>query len=72
MMQQHVFMSGWNWLKALCLSLLVVMVMDIGIILRADSLSREVCFTMAGMTAVVGLVPVVFAVYLMRATRNTR
>lgn len=65
-------MSAGSWLKALCVALLVVIVMDIGFVLRADSFFKEECLTLAGMTAVVGLVPVVFAVYLMRATRNTR
>ena len=57
-------MSAGNWLKALCLALFVVMMIDIGFIVRGDSLSREACFTLAAMTAVAGLVPVVFAVYL--------
>ena len=61
-----------SWLKALCLAILVVIVIDIGFIVRADSLSAEMCFKLAGMTAVAGLVPVGFAIYLMRATRNDR
>ncbi|MBI4400697.1 MAG: hypothetical protein HY581_03595 [Nitrospirae bacterium] len=64
-------MSSGSWLKALCLALLVVIVTDIGFIVRADSLSREACFTLAAMTAVAGLVPVVFAVYLIRPARRT-
>lgn len=63
-------MSSGNWIKALCLALLAVIVIDIGFIVRADSLSKEACFTLAGMTAVAGLVPVVFAAYLIRATRS--
>lgn len=66
-------MSAGNWLKALCLALLAVIVIDIGFIVRADALSRETHFTLAVMTAIAGLVPVVFSVYLMmRAARNDR
>jgi hypothetical protein len=65
-------MSSNRWLQALCLVLFAVIVMDIGFILRVDSLPKEMCFTLAGMTAVVGLIPVPFAVYLMRTTPGTR
>lgn len=34
-------MSTGNWLKALCLALIVVIVIDIGFIVRADALSSE-------------------------------
>ncbi|MGH7205221.1 MAG: hypothetical protein ACREI2_03305 [Nitrospiraceae bacterium] len=64
-------MSSGSWLKALCLALLVVIAVDIGFIVRADSLSKKVCFALAAMTAVAGLVPVVFAVYLIRPARRT-
>lgn len=59
-------MTAARLLKALCLALLVVIVVDIGILVQADSLSAETCFTLAVMTAVAGLVPVVFAWYLYR------
>jgi hypothetical protein len=59
-------MRAGNCLKALCLALLVVLMIDIGFLVRMDSLSREACFILAAMTAVVGMVPVVFAVYLVR------
>lgn len=65
-------MSAGNWLKALCLALLVVIMIDIGFLVRMDSLSREACFTLAAMTAVVGLVPVVFAVYLILIRARSR
>lgn len=65
-------MSAGNWLKALCLALLVVIVIDIGFIVRAASLSKEASFTLAVMTAVAGLAPVGFAICLMRATRDDR
>lgn len=65
-------MSSGHWIKALCLALFVVIVIDIGFVVRADSLSGEACFTLAGMTAVAGLAPVGFAIYLMRATRDDR
>lgn len=64
-------MSGARWLKALCLALLVVIVVDVGFLVRGDALSRETCFTLAAMTAVAGLVPLIFAVYFVRATRRT-
>ncbi len=63
-------MSSGNWIKALCLALLVVIVIDIGFVVRVDTLSRETCFMLAAMTAVAGLAPVVFAAYLIRATRS--
>lgn len=65
-------MSMGSWLKALCLALLVVIVIDTGFIIRMDSLSRDASFMLAAMTAVAGLAPIVFAIYLMRATRNDR
>lgn len=65
-------MSAGNWLKSLCLALLVVVVVDVGFLVRADSLSPETYYILAGMTAVVGLAPVGFVIYLMRATRNDR
>jgi hypothetical protein len=59
-------MGAGRWLKALCLALLVVIVIDIGFIVRTDSLPSEACFTLAGVTAVAGVVPVVFAAYFVR------
>ncbi len=64
-------MSKGSWLKALCLAILVVVVIDIGFLVQADSLSREACFTLAARTAVAGLAPVVFAVCLFRPRRRT-
>ncbi len=53
-------------LKALCLALLAVIVIDTGFLVQADFLPREACFTLAAMTAVAGLAPVVFALSLFR------
>lgn len=51
------------WLKALCLSLLVIIVVGVGILLLADSLSRQTSFALAAVMAIVGLLPVVFVWY---------
>ncbi|WP_447974226.1 hypothetical protein [Nitrospira sp. Kam-Ns4a] len=59
-------MSTGSWLKALCLAILVVILIDLGFLVRVNSLSRETCLALAAMTAIAGLVPVVFAVYLIR------
>lgn len=65
-------MTAARLLKALCLAFLVVIVVDIGFLVQADSLSAETCFKLAAMTAVAGLAPVGFGIYLMRATHNDR
>lgn len=72
MQPEGIFMSRWYWVKALCLSLLVVIVMDIGFLVRVDSISKDACFYLAAMTAVGGLVPIGFATYLIRATRSPK
>ncbi len=65
-------MTATSWLKALCLALLVVIVIDIGFIVRADSLSAEMWFKLAAMTAAAGLVPIGFVIYLMCGTWKNR
>ncbi len=59
-------MSAGRGLKALCLALLVVIFIEIGFIVRTDFLPSEAYLTLAGVTAVAGVVPVVFAAYFVR------